>query len=178
MRLARLHLVEQARQARIVGLGLDAEPSKLGKEIRASGLIRDQHCALVADAVGRNVFISSRVFGEGGSVNAGLGGEGRRPDIGRVAVRRAIEQFVEGARDRGDLAQRLSGDAGLETLRQRRLQSQRWDETDQIGVAAALAKTVQRALHLPRAGADGGERIGDRVAGVVMGVDAEIFAGD
>ena len=43
----------------------------------------------------------------------------------------------------------------------------------EIGVAAALAETIQRALHLPHAGADGGERIGDRVAGVVVGMDAE-----
>ena len=57
-----------------------------------------------------------------------------------------------------------------------RLQGQCGDECDEIGVAAALAETIQRALHLPHAGADGGERIGDRVAGVVVGVDAEIFA--
>ena len=70
-------------------------------------------------------------------------------------------------------AQRLGVDAGLEALGEVRLQRQRRDERDEIGVAAALAEAVQRALHLPRAGADRGERIGDRVAGVVMGVDAE-----
>ena len=106
-------------------------------------------------------------------MNAGLGGEGRRPDIGRVPVRRAVEHFVEGARDVRDLAQSLRRHAGLETLRELRLQSQRGDEADKIGVAAALAQTIQRALHLPHAGADSGERIGDRVAGVVMGMDAE-----
>ncbi len=111
-------------------------------------------------------------------MNAGLGGEGGGADVRGVPVGRAIEQFVEGARDRSDLAQSLRGDAGLETLAKLRLQRQRRDETDEIGVAAALAKAVQRALHLPRAGADGGERIGDRIAGVVMGVDAEIFARD
>ena len=111
-------------------------------------------------------------------MNAGLGGEGGGADIGRMAVRRAVEQFVEGARDRGDLAQRLGRDAGLEMIRKLRLQRQRRDEGDEIGVAAALAEPVQRALHLPRAGADGGERIGDRIAGVVMGVDAEMFAGN
>ena len=45
---------------------------------------------------------------------------------------------------------------------------------DQVGIAAALADAVQRALDLAHAGLDGGERIGDRLAGVVMGVDAEI----
>ena len=124
------------------------------------------------------MLVGARVLGEGGGVNAGLGGEGRGADIGRVPVRRAVEQFVEGARDVGDLPQRLRRDAGLETLGEFGLQSQRRDEGHEIGVAAALAEAVQRALHLPRAGADGGERIGDRVAGVVVGVDAETFAGN
>ena len=109
-------------------------------------------------------------------MNAGLGGEGRRPDIRRVPVRRAVEHFVEGARKVRDLAQSVRRHAGLETLRELRLQGQCGDECDEVGVAAALAETIQRALHLPHAGADGGERIGDRVAGVVVRVDAEIFA--
>ena len=53
---------------------------------------------------------------------------------------------------------------------------QRRDQRDEIGVAAALAKPVQRALDVPRAGENGGQRIGDRVVGVVMGVDAEMRA--
>ena len=68
--------------------------------------------------------------------------------------------------------------AGLEALGELGFERQRRDQRDEIGVAAALAEAVQRALHLPRAGADGGERIGDRIAGVVVGVDAETVAGD
>ena len=78
----------------------------------------------------------------------------------------------------GELAQRFRRDAGLEALGEFGLQRQRRDQRHEIGVAAALAEAVQRALHLPRAGADGGERIGDRVVGVVVGVDAELFAGN
>ena len=55
---------------------------------------------------------------------------------------------------------------------------QRRDQGDEVGVAAALAEAVQRALHLARAGVDRGERVRDRVAGVVVGVDAEPVAGD
>ncbi len=57
-----------------------------------------------------------------------------------------------------------------------RLQRQRRHDRDQIGVAAALAEAVQRALDLAHAGLDGGERIGHRLAGVVMGMDAEMVA--
>ena len=54
-----------------------------------------------------------------------------------------------------------------------RLQRQRRHDRDQIGVAAALADAVERALDLAHAGLDRGQRIGDRLAGVVMGMDAE-----
>ena len=101
LRLARLHLVEQARKARIGRVRLDAEPLQLGEQVRAAGLIGDQNGALVADALGRDMLVGARVLGERGGVDARLGGEGRGADIGRVPVRRAVEQFVEGARDRG-----------------------------------------------------------------------------
>ncbi len=48
------------------------------------------------------------------------------------------------------------------------LQQEARDERDQIGIAAALAQPVQRALDLTHAGADGGQRVGDGVLGVVM----------
>ena len=70
------------------------------------------------------------------------------------------------------------GDAGLEAAGVGLLEQQRRDQADEVGVAAALAEAVQRALDLPRAGVDGGERAGHGVAGVVVGVDAEPVAGD
>ena len=68
----------------------------------------------------------------------------------------------------------LLADAGREA----HLQHQGRDQRDQIGIAAALAQAVQRALHLARAGAHGGERIRHRVLGIVMGMDAEPAAGN
>ena len=53
------------------------------------------------------------------------------------------------------------------------LQLQVGDDRDQVGVAGALADAVDRALHLRGAGFDGGQRVGDRAAGVVVGVDAQ-----
>ena len=69
-------------------------------------------------------------------------------------------------------------DAGLEALGVGGLEEEGGDEADEVGVAAALAEAVERALDLARAGVDGGERAGDGVAGVVVGVDAEAVAGD
>src|SRR4029453_17925775 len=58
------------------------------------------------------------------------------------------------------------------------LELERRNDGDEIGVAAALAEPVERALDLARAGAHGGERIGHRLLGVVMGVDAYVVAGN
>ena len=69
-------------------------------------------------------------------------------------------------------------DAGLVAAGVGLLEQERRDEGDEVGVAAALAEAVERALHLARPGVDGGERVRDRVAGVVVGVDAEAVAGD
>ena len=75
-------------------------------------------------------------------------------------------------------AQALRRDADLEAVGIGRLQHQRRDQRGEVGVAAALADAVERALDLADAGADGGERIGHRLLGVVMGMDAEMIAGD
>ena len=73
------------------------------------------------------MLVGARVLRERGGVDAGLGGEGRGADIGRVPVRRAVEQLVEGARDVGDLPQRLGRDADLEALGELGLQRERRD---------------------------------------------------
>ena len=64
-----------------------------------------------------------------------------------MAVGRAIEDIVEAVRDARDMAERLVGDADLECLRVFGLQLQRRDDGDEIGVAAALAEPVERALN-------------------------------
>ena len=70
------------------------------------------------------------------------------------------------------------GDADLERLRIFRLELERRDDGDEVGIAAALAQSVERALDLAGAGADGSERVRHRLLGVVVGVDADMVAGD
>ena len=125
--------------------------------------------ALVADHLRRHVLVAARVLGDRRGMQAGLVGEGAGADVGGVPVGNAIEPLVHRARDLGQTAQPRLRHAG----RIAQLEHQRRDQGDQIGVAAALAEAVQRALHLACAGAHGGERVGDRVLGVVVGVDAE-----
>ena len=71
----------------------------------------------------------------------------------------------------------LVRDRDLELVRKFRLQLQGRDDRDQIGVAAALAEAVERALDLARAGAHRRERIRHRLLGVVMRMDADMVAG-
>ena len=107
----------------------------------------------------------------------GLGGEGRLADVGRLPVGGAVQDLVEQAAGVGQLLQALGRHLRLEAVRELGFQQQRGDDGDEVGVAAALTQSVERALDLPRAGAHGGKRIGDGVLGVVVGVDAEMRAG-
>ena len=72
------------------------------------------------------------------------------------------------------LAHVLFGDAGLVA----HLQDQRRDDGDQVGVTATFAEAVQGPLHVAHPGAHGGQRDGDGVAGVIVGVDAETITGN
>ena len=58
-----------------------------------------------------------------------------------------------------------------------RLQLQGRDDRDQIGVAAALAEAIERALDLARAGAHGRQRVRHRLFGVIVRMDADMVAG-
>ena len=50
-------------------------------------------------------------------------------------------------------------------------------DREQVGVAGALAVAVHGALHVGGAGVHGGQRVGDRAAGVVVAVDADPHLG-
>ncbi len=178
LRLAILDVVEQPGEPGIVDARLDAHPRELGDQIGPSRLIGDQDRAGVADALGRHVLVGAGVFGQSGGVNARLGREGRGADVRRVPIGRPVQQFVEGVRNLGDPAQGLLGDADLESLGEIGLERQGGDQRDEIGVAAALAEAVQGSLDLPDAGPHRRERIGHRVASVVVRVNAEMVAGD
>ncbi len=112
-------------------------------------------------------------------MNAGLGGEGALADIGRMAVRRAVEHFVQ--RARGMRQRRRAARRGRRSRSCRRNPVFSFSVgiiEHEVGIAAALAEAVQRALNLPHAGAHRRQRIGHRLLGIVMGMDAEMIAGN
>ena len=175
-RLARLHLVEQLRHARIVAPDRHAQPLQLVEQVRLAGLVGDQHAAAVADAFRLHVLVGGRLLEDGRRMDAGLGGERRLADVGRLPVRRAVQDLVEHAARMRQLPELLGPDLHLEALGELRLQQQRRDQRGEVGIAAALAQAIERALDLPRAGPHRRQRIGDRVLGVVVRVDAEMRA--
>ena len=124
------------------------------------------------------MLVGTRLFGDGGGVDAALMREGGFAHIRRMPVGLAVQKLVELARERGQRAKRLHADARLEAARIILLQQQRWDDRGEVRVAAALAKAVQRTLNLPRARANRRQRIGDSVFGIVVRVDAHVIAWD
>jgi hypothetical protein len=68
--------------------------------------------------------------------------------------------------------------ADLEAPGEFALELQCRNDGHEIGVATALTEPVQGALDLPGAGAHGGERIGHRLLGIVVGVNADVAPGD
>ena len=111
-------------------------------------------------------------------MNAGLGDERTFAHIGRMPVRRAVEHVVERARRLHQGRKAILGHADLEGIGKFLLQLQRRDQRTEIGITAAFAETVQGTLDLPRAREHRRERIGNRLLGVVMRVNAEVIAGD
>src|SRR5262249_26734896 len=112
-----------------------------------------------------------------GSVNAGLGRERALADIRRMTIRRPIEEFVEPMRNAQDAPERGIADIDLEFVGIFRLELQRRDDRDEIGIATTLTEPVERALDLPGAGANGGKAVGDGLFGVVMGVNSNPISG-
>ncbi len=98
------------------------------------------------------MFVGARVLQQCRGMDAGLGGEGRGTDIGRLGFGRAVQQLVEIVGKLRQALQRLAIDAGLEALVIGGLQQKRRYDGDEIGVAAAFADAVQRALDLAHAG--------------------------
>ena len=109
------------------------------------------------------------MLGDRRGMQARLMGERVGADIGGMTVGNAVQALVQRPRDRRETGKAVVVDAGLVA----HLQGQRRDQAHQVGIAAALAQAVQRALDLACAGLHGGQRVGDRVLGVVVGMDAE-----
>ena len=133
---------------------------------------------LLPTSAGVDVLVGLRRLQDRRGMDAGLGRERAVADVGRMAVGRAVENLVERARDMGEAGELVVGNADLETLGELGLELQRRDDRHQVGVAAALAEAVERALDLAGAGAHRRERVRHRLLGVVVGVDADVVAGN
>ena len=107
-------------------------------------------------------------------VQAALMGEGARADIGSTAVGRHVQPVVEQARQVREPLHRAVLQPGVEA----HLQHEVRDQRDHVGVAAALAQPVDRALHLAHARPHRGQRVGYGILGVVVRMDAEPIARD
>ena len=110
----------------------------------------------------------------GRNVQPTLVAERPLPDIGLAAVRAAVQQFVQHMRYGSQPFELRRRNPGLVAC----LQGQGRNHRNQVGIAATLTQPVDRTLDLPDPRLDRGQGIGNRVFGIVMGVDAEMRAGD
>src|SRR6185312_9844560 len=86
-------------------------------------------------------------------MDAGLGRKGAFADVRRVPVGCPVETLVERARYMREILERRTSDANLELAGKFRLEFECRYDRHKVGIAAALAQPVQRALNLARAGA-------------------------
>ena len=102
-------------------------------------------------------------------VHAALVGERTWADERLVDAEVHVGDFVDVARQLGEMLGALAAEHFIAFF----LERQVGDDRDQVGIAAAFAEAVDRALHVDGAGVDGGQRIGDGQVAVVVRVDAE-----
>ena len=152
---------------------LDAELARLVRHVAAAGQVGDEHAALVADPLRVHVLVGLGHLHDGAHVHAALVGKGAAADEGPVVHRHDVGGFVHETRQRFEL---------LEVLRRNadpvHLQAQDGDHGGEVGVAAALAKAVDRSVHHDRTRAHGRNGIGQGQPAVVVGVDAEPHPGE
>ena len=176
--LALLDHLDDPAKARI--LGVDGNPRRLQPcaQVRLAGLIAHRDDAFVADKRGVDVFVSGRVLQDRAGMQAGLVGKGAGPDIGRRPQGHAVQDVVQHAAGLQKARQSLPRDAGFKTAGIGLLEQKRRDQRRQVRIAAAFPEAVQRALDLPRPGIHRSKRIRDRVAGIVVAMDAKPVTGD
>ena len=163
-----LHLLELA--ADVVDDGVVAVDGGVhgvdeGEYAVAPGKVGHHERARVAHRGGADVLEGAGVFHHAVDVHAALVGERAAADVGHAAVGGEVCHGADKVRKRRQLGQ--AGEAI-----HAHLEHEVGDHAAQVGIAAALAKAVDGALHQHRAHAHRGQRAGDRHAAVVVAMDA------
>ena len=165
-----LELLQAAEDRRHPGLvvgEVHAQLARLGEDRAAARELGDQHPALVAHRRRVDVLVGAASAFTPCWCMPPLWANAFWPTYGAHEVGLQVGGLGHEAAEGRELG---------EALGRRRCGSpssaQRRDDRDQVGVAAALAVAVDRALHEAGALLDRGEAVGDGALGVVVGVDA------
>ncbi len=114
------------------------------------------------------MFVTRGKFLNGVDVRAALVRERRRADPRQARVVPHVRDFIHEPGKFLELRQRFHRHGSFFQL-----QRDARDHARQIAIARALAVTVDRALHMNRAGFERGQRVRDAEADVVVRVDAD-----
>ena len=170
--------VEDAGQAQIACRDVDADGGQAGAQVGLASLIAHRDDAGVADKGRADVFVGLRVFQDRAGMKARFVGESAGTDIRGLAQGQAVQDVVQHPAVAQQALEGGGGDAGFKGRGVGFFEQQGGDQTGQVGIAAAFTKAVERALDLSYARVNGGERVGDGVAGVVVAVNAQAVAGE
>jgi len=163
-----LDIVQNFQGDRIFAVQVDIEFLGLGQDIGAAGEIGDQHAGAVADQLGAHMFIGFRMTLDGADMHAPLVREGRVAHIGLMLVGGDVSQLKDIAGKIPQVAHLLVADALFFHL-----DLEGRDDRAEVGIAAALAETVDGSLDLHDTLCDGNHRVGHGTVTIVMGVNTE-----
>ena len=99
--------------------------------------------------------------------------KGGAAHIGRLALWHAVENFIQQARGTGQVFQPRFADTNFILAAIGVFQKQGRNQRGQIGIAAALAQTIERALNMARARIYRGQTARNGGFGVIMGMNAQ-----
>ena len=148
-------------EGRIERLGLD-------HDVGFAGQLACQKATHVAHGFGQDMLVRLRVLEHRVDVDAAFVRKSAFAHVRLVVLDDEIRDLADVMRRFGQVLQ-----VGRLDAVEAHLELEIRDERDQIRVAATLAETVDRPLHVPRAGLDCRQRIGDAGARIVVGVDAQ-----
>ena len=132
---------------------LDLVLGRHGHDVGPSRQLADENPPLVADGLRGDVLVAGRVSSDGADMHPPLVREGAFAHERLMGWKVHVHHLVDVARQLGQVPHAVGQQQVVTVL----LDRQVGKDADQVGIAAALSETVDRALHLGGAGVDRGE---------------------
>ena len=122
------------------------------------------------------MLIRFRLLHQRGGMDSCLSRKRALAHIRRMPVRRTVQHLIQHPACMRQGTQPLGRDLRRKPLGEFGFEQERRDHRREVGIPAALADAVERALDLTAPAAHRHQRVGDRVLGIVVGMNAQMAA--